>query len=138
MKQLFTIFLLFFSQSSYADYNWKFNRVVDGDTVEFQVSWLPKELGENIKIRVYGVDTPEKPPRAQCDQEAEKALKASEFTKHFMTSGKNIVVQLKGWDKYGGRLLGDVVVDNKSLRMSLIENNLARQYFGDAKQSWCK
>jgi len=29
-------------------YNWKVTRVVDGDTVEIIVDFLPKELGNNL------------------------------------------------------------------------------------------
>jgi endonuclease YncB( thermonuclease family) len=42
------------------------------------------------------------------------------------------------WDKYGGRVLGDVIVDGKSLRNLLITQGPAREYYGDKKQSWCK
>jgi endonuclease YncB( thermonuclease family) len=41
------------------------------------------------------------------------------------------------WDKYGGRVLGDVILDGKSLRQMLITNGFAREYYGEAKQSWC-
>jgi endonuclease YncB( thermonuclease family) len=41
------------------------------------------------------------------------------------------------WDKYGGRVLGDVILDGKSLREMLIEKGYAREYYGEAKTSWC-
>jgi endonuclease YncB( thermonuclease family) len=41
------------------------------------------------------------------------------------------------WDKFGGRVLGDVLVDGKSLRVALIQNGYAREYYGLAKESWC-
>jgi endonuclease YncB( thermonuclease family) len=138
MKLLLATLILLTSLTAQADYtDWKYTRVVDGDTVEFEAKWLLPELGSKIKIRVYGVDTPEKPPRAQCDKEAQKALAASAFTKTFMINAKSVTVQVKSWDKYGGRLLGNVIVDGKDLRNELIKNNLAREYYGDAKQSWC-
>ena len=40
-------------------------------------------------------------------------------------------------DKFGGRVLGDIVLDGVSLRSELIRNDFAREYYGDAKQSWC-
>lgn len=135
--RVFLSVLLLFPLFARADYEWKNPRVVDGDTVEFEVSWLPPELGNKIKVRVLGVDTPEKPPRAQCQQEADKALKATAFTKGLISNSKNVKVTLKSWDKYGGRVLGDVIIDNKSLRQQLISNNHAREYYGEAKQSWC-
>jgi len=41
------------------------------------------------------------------------------------------------WDKYGGRVLGDILVDGLSLRYLLIANGYAREYFGKAILSWC-
>jgi endonuclease YncB( thermonuclease family) len=43
-----------------------------------------------------------------------------------------------GWDKFGGRVLGDIILDGQSLRASLITNGFAREYYGEEKQSWCK
>ena len=77
---------------AFADDQWKNPRVVVGDTIEFEVSWLPPELGNKIKVRVLGVDTPEKSPRAQCQVEADKAIKASAFTKSLIANSKNIKV----------------------------------------------
>lgn len=117
-------------------YPWKVTRAVDGDTVEVQVDWLPVELGDKLKIRIFGVDTPEKGARAKCPAEAMLGGRASEFTKKFI-KGKKVLVEIKEWDKFGGRVLGDVNVDGKSLRAELIKNGYAREYFGDAKKSWC-
>lgn len=117
-------------------YPWKVTRAVDGDTVEVQVDWLPVELGDKLKIRIFGVDTPEKGARAKCPAEAMLGGRATEFTKKFI-KGKKVLVEIKQWDKFGGRVLGDVNVDGKSLRAELIKNGFAREYFGDAKKSWC-
>jgi micrococcal nuclease len=138
MKVLFAALALSFTATVAANpYDWKVTRAVDGDTVEIQVNWLPKELGDKLKIRVFGVDTPEKGFRAKCESEAKRGLAASEFTKNLLTTGKKVQVEIKEWDKFGGRVLGDIIVDGKSLRAELIKNGFAREYFGDAKQSWC-
>jgi hypothetical protein len=35
-------------------------------------------------------------------------------------------------------MLGDIILDNNvSLRALLIKNGFAREYYGEAKQSWC-
>lgn len=137
MGRLISIGLLLFPCLAFANYDWKVLRAIDGDTVEVQANWLPPELGNKIKIRILGVDTPEKAPRAQCDSEAAKAKTASEFTKGLLANAKNVSVHVKGWDKYGGRVLGDIIIDGKSLRLELIAKGHAREYFGEAKQSWC-
>jgi endonuclease YncB( thermonuclease family) len=137
MKKLLFFIALLLPFSSIANpYPWKVTRAVDGDTVEIQVTWLPVELGDKLKVRIFGVDTPEKGARAKCPAEAEKGSAASEFTKKFIR-GKKVLVEIKQWDKFGGRVLGDVNVDGKSLRAELIKNGFAREYFGDAKKTWC-
>lgn len=119
-------------------YTWKLVKVIDGDTVKFEVGFLPKELGNNIAVRVLGIDTPEKAPRAKCEKEAELGKKATEFTKKVVTEAKVIDVQLKSWDKYGGRVLGNITLDGKDLTKLLIDAGLARAYFGEKKSDWCK
>lgn len=118
-------------------YTWKVIRVVDGDTVQFEAPWIPAPIAQRISVRVYGVDTPEKGHRAQCPQEAIMGQRATDFTKSAIASASNIQVMLMDWDKYGGRVLGDIMIDNRSLRSSLIAEGLAREYFGEAKTSWC-
>lgn len=118
-------------------YDWPVTRVVDGDTVEFAAPWLPDPLKKRLTIRVYGVDTPEKGFRAQCESEAKRGAAATEFTKKIITESRVAQVAIWDWDKFGGRVLGDIIVDGKSLRGLLIQNGYAREYYGDAKQSWC-
>lgn len=113
-------------------------RVIDGDTVSIVANWVPDPMKKEIAVRVYGVDTPEKSFRAQCAKEAELGAKATEFTKAQIAKAKKIEVAYFSWDKYGGRVLGDILLDKQSLRMALINNGFAREYFGDAKQSWCE
>jgi endonuclease YncB( thermonuclease family) len=112
-------------------------RVVDGDTVAFRADWLPDPLKKELSIRVFGVDTPEKGHRAQCPSEAQRGEMASAFTKQVVAAAKTRQIALMGWDKYGGRVLGDVILNGQSLRQMLIQNGFAREYYGDAKQSWC-
>ncbi len=118
-------------------YDWKVEKVLDGDTVKFQVGFLPTEIKPFLSVRVNGVDTPEKKPRNKCDKEDLLAQKASKFTKDAVAGAKSIKVTIDGWDKYGGRILGDVILDGKSLSAMLIQSGNAREYHGEAKQSWC-
>ena len=112
-------------------------RVVDGDTVAFQANFLPDPLKKELSIRVFGVDTPEKGHRAACPSEAARGEAASAFTKAAVNASTKRQIILMDWDKYGGRVLGDVVLNGKSLRQLLISNGHAREYYGEAKQSWC-
>lgn len=119
-------------------YEWKVIKVLDGDTVKFEVTFLPKELGTQLSVRVLGIDTPEKAPRAKCDKEAELGKKATEFTKQAVSSAKKIQVDITEWDKYGGRVLGHIKLDGKRLSDLLIGAGLARPYHGEKKSDWCK
>jgi endonuclease YncB( thermonuclease family) len=62
---------------------------------------------------------------------------ATQFTKQMVAQGQKFQVTLYGWDKFGGRVLGDILVNGQSVRSGLIANGLAREYYGEAKQSWC-
>jgi endonuclease YncB( thermonuclease family) len=117
-------------------YNWQVSRVVDGDTVEIIVDFLPKELGSNLYIRVWGVDTPEKGWRAKSEREAQLGLSATQFTKDLIKNSKDIKIQVITWDKFGGRILGDIIIDGNSLRQSLLNNGYAREYYGTKKEVW--
>ena len=112
-------------------------RVNDGDTIVISAPFLPAPLKPELAVRVFGVDTPEKGHRAQCAKEAAAAELASAYTKDLIKNGKKFQVTLYSWDKFGGRVLGDVIVDGRSVRAGLIQNGLAREYYGEAKQSWC-
>ena len=112
-------------------------RVSDGDTIVIAAPFLPAPLKPELAVRIFGVDTPEKGHRAQCPQENERALVASKFTTQAIQSHPKHQVIIYGWDKFGGRILGDILVNGQSIRQGLIANGLAREYFGDAKQSWC-
>ena len=112
-------------------------RVTDGDTVVFKASFLPAPLKPELALRVFGVDTPEKGFRAKCPSEAQRGEAASAFTKKAVANSKTHQVYLMDWDKFGGRVLGDLLLDGQSLRQMLIANGYAREYFGEAKQSWC-
>ena len=117
---------------------YEITRVIDGDTVEIAVDFLPSPLPPKLSIRVIGVDTPEKAPRAKCEAEAKKATEATRFTQRAVAEAKEVDIHIKSWDKYGGRVLGLVVLDGNGLSEMLIDAGLARPYKGDAKQSWCE
>lgn len=145
MKYLAAVLLILLSFSSLAQkqkpgviYDATLLRVIDGDTVAFHAPWLPDPLKKELSIRVFGVDTPEKGHRAQCPQEAQRGEMATAFTKQQVSQAQKRQIVLMDWDKYGGRVLGDILLNGQSLRMLLIQNGFAREYYGEAKQSWCK
>ena len=113
-------------------------RVSDGDTVVIAAPFLPAPLKPELAVRIYGVDTPEKGFRGQCDSEKQRGEAASVFTKNLVQASQQRQVILYGWDKFGGRVLGEIILNGQSLRAQLIANGFAREYYGEAKQSWCQ
>jgi endonuclease YncB( thermonuclease family) len=140
MKKLLLLTLLLFPTVAFANpYDFKVTRIIDGDTVEIEVPFLPKELGNHLSIRVLGVDTPEKGHRAKCELENTKAVAASLFTDNEVQVAKEIKVIIRKWDKYGGRILGDLVLDGIPLSTKLIQKGFAVPYSGKGqKKDWCQ
>ncbi len=118
-------------------YDTQIIRATDGDTVVIAAPFLPAPLKPELAVRIFGVDTPEKGFRGQCESEKKRGEQASIFTKDVIKATKKHQVVLYSWDKFGGRVLGDMILDGYSLRALLIKNGFAREYYGDAKQSWC-
>ena len=144
MKKIITIILLSLMAIAHAQkqpqgvtYDAQIVRVNDGDTVVIAAPFLPAPLKPELAVRVFGVDTPEKGFRAKCPQEDARGQAASKFTKDAVANSTKRQVVLYDWDKFGGRVLGDIILNGQSLRAMLIQNGFAREYFGEAKQSWC-
>lgn len=121
-----------------ADYLWPVTRVIDGDTVAVDASAdLPPELA-TLKVRLRGVDTPEKGWRAKCPSEKTRGKAAKAFTKIQIDMAKRIVVRDPKWGKYGGRVIADLVLDGKSLSAVLIARSHGRTYRHGRRQNWCR
>ena len=144
-KILLTVALIVAASTAFAQakkpngvaHDLKILRIIDGDTVEFEAKFLLDPLPKKLSLRVWGVDTPEKGGRAECKKEADMGDAASKFTKDLVAKAKTTQIVFYEWDKFGGRVLGDVLIDGKSLTQMLIEQGYAREYYGDKKQSWC-
>ncbi len=135
---ILAMFIGLFTSYAFANpYDFKVLKVNDGDTVVFEAPFMPAPLKPQLSLRVLGVDTPEKGARAGCPAEAAAAEKASAFTKNLVANATEIKVELKEHDKFGGRVLGDLIVDGQRLSELLIKNGHARPYFGEKKASWC-
>jgi endonuclease YncB( thermonuclease family) len=96
--------------------------VSDGDTITV----LHEGKGE--KIRLYGIDTPEKGQAF--------GKKAKQFTSR-MVYGKNVEVEAKDTDRYG-RTVSLISVDGQSLNEALIKNGFAWVYRKYCKEVFCE
>ena len=115
------------------EYKCKVTRVVDGDTVDIDIDlgfgvWLHKE-----RVRIYGIDTPESRTRDKIEKRF--GLLAKEFVKQFV-KGSSVILRTQKYDAKGkfGRILGDIIVDDKSLSETMIQEHHAVAYHGQSKE----
>ena len=115
------------------EYKCKVTRVVDGDTVDIDIDlgfgvWLHKE-----RVRIYGIDTPESRTRDKIEKRF--GLLAKEFVEQFV-KGSSVILRTQKYDAKGkfGRILGDIIVDNKSLSDTMIQEHHAVIYHGQSKE----
>lgn len=108
----------------------------DGDTVQTVADIWPG-MTVLIDIRMGEIDTPEKKGRAKCAQEAELAEAATAETRRLL-EGKPVLLYNIKYEKYGGRLLADIVTqDGINAAENLTQKGYAAPYDGGKKQSWC-
>lgn len=120
-------------------YNYQITRVIDGDTVEIHAPFIPDPLEKKLSVRIIEIDTPESAHRAKCPKERALAKEAKAFTEDQINKAVNIQINFLKWDKYGGRILGHIVLDGESLALKLIGKGLAVPYTGrGAKKDWCQ
>jgi endonuclease YncB( thermonuclease family) len=119
-------------------YYWQVTSVVDGDTLNVDGS---KDFALPIKVRVKGIDTPEKGSLAKCQGEKNLANRATQQTLMYIQKAKKAGYQISfeniEWDKYGGRVVADVYLAGDKLGDLLIRDGLAKKYDGGKKSSWC-
>ena len=108
--------------------------VYDGDTFRVDIDSFPPIVGKNIPIRLNGVDTPE--IRGKCKYEKDLAIKARDFVRNKLANAKEIKLNNLQRGKYF-RVVANVLVDGVSLEQELLENELAYNYSGGKKSSWC-
>ena len=109
--------------------------IYDGDTFRAYIDSEHPIIGNNISIRVKGIDTPE--IKSSCLKEKQLARKAKEMTVYMLRGANNIELKNIDRGKYF-RILADVEVDGISLAKTLLDNNLAVKYDGGKKtHDWC-
>ena len=115
------------------------NRVVDGDTIDVTID-LGFDLYKKERVRVAGVDTPEK--RTRDLEEKELGIDATNWLKEKLDGAiigdDDLVIRTElvgGMGKYG-RLLGWLYIGDStsSLNEQMIEEGYAWEYDGGTKQ----
>ena len=115
------------------------NRVVDGDTIDVTID-LGFDLFKKERVRVAGVDTPEK--RTRDLEEKELGIHATNWLKEKLdgaiSGDDDLVIRTElvgGVGKYG-RLLGWLYIGDSALSLNeqMIEEGYAWAYDGGTKQ----
>jgi micrococcal nuclease len=115
------------------------DKVLDGDTIDVTID-LGFDLYKKERVRIAGVDTPEK--RTRDLEEKELGLHATDWMKKHLEDTINgdeeltIRTELKGGMGKYGRLLGWLYVgeDTVSLNEQMITEGYAWEYDGGTKQ----
>ena len=93
-------------------------KVSDGDTLNVQKVENGKFTGEVIKIRMFGIDAPEK--SQDYGSESKQALEK-------MVNGKTLEIEEKNRDRYG-RTVAVVYVNGKNVNEEMVKNGNAWWY----------
>jgi len=117
----------------------KINRVVDGDTIDVTID-LGFDLYKKERVRVAGVDTPEK--RTRDKEEKALGIDATNWLKtkleETIKGDEELLIrtELKGGVGKYGRLLGWLYVGDASISLNelMIEEGYAWAYDGGTKQ----
>ena len=105
-------------------------RVIDGDTVDAMID-LGFSTHRSIRIRFYGINTPESRTRDKAEKKSGKAATARLVEILDAESGK-FIVQSLGVGKYG-RCLGVLFTESlgeTSFQQTLINEGHGVEYFG--------
>ena len=110
-------------------------RIVDGDTVDVDIDlgfgmWMHKE-----RVRMMGIDTPESRTRDKVEKKFGLASKAMLKRVLGKTTVLKTTINKKGVDMKGkfGRVLGDFLIEDKSVATIMCETGHAVAYFGGNK-----
>lgn len=108
--------------------------VYDGDTIT--VVFLLGNEPIQMKIRIKGIDTPEV-KAGKGKLKAEKI--AGKLCRDYLRSlvgNKIITLIISDWDKYGGRMIGDIFVNSENVSNIMLEKGYAKSYDGGTKHKW--
>lgn len=111
----------------------KVSKVYDGDTIE--VVFLYGDLPMKIWVRLYDVDTPELKGKGVDKLHKGAGRYVRDWVKRTILN--NIVdVKLYKWNSFGGRIDGEIFIDDISLSTKLIGLGYGKLYKGGPKEEW--
>lgn len=142
-KYFILIFFIFLISEIHAEYykdeikDFTVVKVRDGanspqkrDTFVINITNVPDVFGNNIAVRIRGIDTPELNDKREEIRKI--SIQAKEELERLLYSGNKIILYDLGRDKYF-RLLASVKVGNIDVAEYMINRGLAKSYNGGAK-----
>ena len=131
------LFPAFAHAKSFGDYAGAvYVRNYDGDTITFNLPGLHPIIGDEISIRINGIDTPE--IRGKCEKEKYDAKETKEMVADVLKDAEQIVLKNMKRGKYF-RVAADVIVDGDNLAYLLVKAGIAVRYDGGKKtHKWCE
>jgi micrococcal nuclease len=104
------------------EYKGVITRVVDGDTVVASIDLGFDTTLNNIRLRFYGIDTPET-YRPSCEEERKHGYEAKQFVIDHILNKEVIIKTYK--DKKGkyGRYLADINFDGNNYIVKLLKEH---------------
>lgn len=111
-------------------HNFKDDKTIIINNLEQPISYY------EIKIRLYGIDTPEMKPLLSTpnrDEHIKKAHEAKNFLSNLILN-KIITINFLQNDKYG-RPLANIFYNNENINELMIKNNFAKSYDGGTKDN---
>ena len=109
------------------------DRVVDGDTIDISID-LGFDLTKKERVRLAGIDTPEK--RTKDQKEKEMGYQATEFLEMHLMEATKLTVRTEKDGKFG-RMLGWLYKTDKdtmSINQIMIDKGYAWSYDGGTKE----
>lgn len=109
----------------------------DGDTLTFNIKQVHPLLGDQISVRVFGIDTAEMSSKDSC--ETQMAHAAQQEVERLMKRAQRIDLVHAQRGKFF-RVVADIIFDGKSLQEHMLKKKLAVPYLGGHKEyvDWCK
>ena len=108
--------------------------VYDGDTFKIDLPSMHPLFGDDLSIRLLGVDTPEM--RGTTDEVKVLAMQAQQVTEKALKGASKIELKNPQRGKYF-RIISEVWIDGESLADMLKKKGLAKDYDGEgARPEW--
>ena len=113
--------------------------VHDGDTITI-IYMIGRNVPFKTNLRLEHIDAPEITSKNQLEKEAGCAV--SNWLNFRLSRQKYWWVMIKGWDKYGGRIIGTLYsrpkLTSTSINAEILDKGFAIEYSGGKKKMWSK